>query len=138
MASGKTSAWANTLLNMVLGATAFTPATPVFVASYTVTPTASGGGTEATGGGYVRVSITNNTTNWPNASGGVKSNGTSIAWSAATSGGWSSGSNQVGAALLDASSAGNMYYFGDLTVAKPVTAGDTPSYANGAFQVTET
>ena len=137
MASGKTSAWANTLLNLILGATAFTSPTSIFVALYTATPTSAGGGTEATGGGYSRTSVTNNTTNWPNASGGVKSNGTSIAWAAAT-GNWSSGSNLTGAALLDASSAGNMYYFGDLTTAKPVLSGDTPSFATSALSVTET
>ena len=137
MASGKTTAWANSLLNLILGATAFTAPTNIFVALYTATPTAAGGGTEATGGGYSRTSVTNNTTNWPNASAGVKSNGTSIAWSAA-SGNWSSGSNLTGAALTDASSAGNMFYFGDLTTAKPVLSGDTPSFASAALSITET
>lgn len=137
MSSGKGTYWANHMLDLVLGATAFTAPGTVYMAMYTVAPSAGGGGTEASGGSYARAAITNNTTNWPNASGGVKQNGTAITFAAATAD-WSSGSNMVAAALWDALTSGNELYFGSLTTAKPVLNGDTASFAINAVSVTET
>lgn len=137
MASGKSTYWANKLLDLVLGATAFSAPATIYAALFTAAPTAGGGGTEATGGSYARKDSTNNGTNFPAASGGVKSNGTAITFVTATAN-WSSGSNQVAAALFDAVTSGNMLYFGDLTVAKPVLNGDTASFAASAISITET
>lgn len=139
MASGTSQYWADALLNLILGATSFSAPATIYVAVYTTTPGPTGGGTEATGGGYAREGLTNNTTNWPNATGTgpmVKSNGVAYTWSAA-SGSWSSGSNMVGAALLDASTSGDLLYYGDLTVAKPVNTGDTASFAIGAISISQ-
>jgi hypothetical protein len=46
----------------------------------------------------------------------------------------------VGAGVWDSATigAGNLYYYGDLTVAKQVNTGDTPSFAVGAFTIQET
>lgn len=138
MASGKSTYWANHLLDLILGANAFSAPANIFPALYTVTPGAGGGGTEATGGSYARPSVTNNTTNFPNSSGGVKTiPGVAINFTTATAD-WSSGSNMVGAALLDAVTAGNELYFGDLTVAKPVKNGDTAQFAVNSIVITET
>lgn len=137
MASGTATYWANKLLDLILGAVAFSAPGTIYAAIYTVTPGAGGGGTEATGGGYARQGLTNNTTNFPASSGGVKSNGVAFNWSAATAD-WSSGSNQVGMALLDAVTAGNELYFGDLTTPKPVKNGDPAQIAIGAVTVTQT
>lgn len=137
MASGKGTYWANHGLDLILGAVAFSAPATIYAAMYTVTPPAGGGGTEATAGGYVRTGLTNNLTNWPAASGGVKANGAAYAWAAASAD-WSSGTNMAGAALLDAATSGNELYFGDLTVPKPVKNGDTAQFAIGAISVTET
>lgn len=138
MASGKATYWANKLLDLILGATAFSAPANIFPALYTVTPGAGGGGTEATSGSYARPSVTNNATNFPASSGGVKTvPGVAINFAAATAD-WSSGSNMVGLALLDAVTAGNFLYFGDLTVAKPVKNGDTAQIAVSALVITET
>lgn len=137
MASGKSTYWANKLLDLVLGAVAFSAPASIFTALYTVAPTAGGGGTEATGTGYARVTQTNNATNWPAAAGGVKANGTAITF--ATAGGnWSASANMVAAGLLDALTLGNLLYFGDLTVPKPVLNGDMASFAASAISITET
>jgi hypothetical protein len=138
MSSGKGVYWANILLDLALGAVAFSAPATVYAALYSVVPTsASGSGTEASGGSYARKSITNNTTNWPSASGGVKSNGTAITFVTATAD-WSSGSNMVAAAIYDALTTGNELYFGSLTQSKPVLNGDTAQFAVSAVTVTET
>lgn len=128
------------ILDHVLGATTYTPPATVYAALFSVTPSDSGGGTEATGGGYARVALTNNTTNWPNATGTSptqKANGTVITFPLGTSGGVSGGANMVAWGLFDASSAGNLLIWGALTIAKPYLEGDTPSIAVGALTWTE-
>ena len=81
------------------------------MAAYTASPTDAGGGTEVTGGSYARVAYTNNATNFPAASGGAKSNGTLIAWAAATA----SWGTVVAVAGLDAASGGNFGFWDDFT-----------------------
>lgn len=137
MSSGKSTYWANKLLDLICGAAAFSAPGTSYLALYTVAPTAGGGGTEASGGSYARASNTNNSTTWPNASSGVKSNGVAFTFTTATAD-WSSGSNQVAAALMDALTTGNELYFGALTQNKPVLNGDTASFAIGALSITET
>jgi len=53
-------------------------------ALYTNDPGEAVSGTEVVGGGYDRVSVTNNTTNFPDAVGGVKTTGVNIMWPEAT------------------------------------------------------
>ncbi len=123
----------------VIGGTGITAPATVYVSLHTADPTDAGSGTEATGSGYARKAVTNNSTNWPNASGtspATKSNGTQIDMATAT-GDWSSGSNQTHWGLWDASSGGNLLYYGALTVAKPVLNGDTASFGVGAIVLTE-
>ncbi len=137
MASGKSTYWANHLLDLILGGSAFSSPATIYIALYTVAPTAGGGGTEASGGSYARAAFTNNSTNWPASSGGVKSNGVTMAFTTATAD-WSSQANMVAAGLLDAASSGNLLYFGSLTQAKPVLNGDTAQFSSSAISVTET
>ena len=128
------------VLDAVLGNQSFPANATVYLALFSVTPTGAGGGTEATGSGYVRLAITNNLTNWPAATGGSpasKSNGTVLTMATAT-GDWSAAANQVAWGLFDASSGGNLLYWGALSVAKPILNGDTPSFAIGAITITET
>jgi hypothetical protein len=135
--SGSSSYWANHLLDLILGATAFTAPTTVYLALFTQSPTAAGVVThEATGSGYARATVTNNTTNWPAASSGVKQNGTAITFPTAT-GDWASQANLTDAAIWDSLSAStNELYFGTLTQAKPVLNGDTASFAINAISIT--
>jgi hypothetical protein len=140
MASGKAQYWSWRLLNMLNGATG-TIATPLFLALYTVAPTLTTAGTEVTNAGsYASFSITGNTTNWPTiSSGSTMSSGTIFFGVTAATADWSSAANIVAAALKDSGTngAGNQYYFGALTEAKPVLNGDTPSFAVGAVTIQE-
>ena len=107
------------------------------MALFTASPGAAGSVTnEASGGSYARAAVTNNSTNWPASSGGVKSNGTAITFTTATAS-WSSGTNMTDAAIWDSLSAStNELYYGTLTTAKPVLSGDTASFASSALSVT--
>jgi hypothetical protein len=96
------------VLDAVLGQTALPAIATVYVALYSVTPGDAGGGTEladATSPGYARVAVTNNTTNFPNASAGAKTTGVDITFPTNSSGGaaWVAA---VAWAILDGSGGG--------------------------------
>lgn len=119
----------NKILDHVLGNTAYTaPATTylgLWTATLSDTSTGSTAG-EVSGGSYARVAVTNNTTNWPNASAGSKNNGTDITFTTAT-GSWGT---ITYAAILDSGTAGagNILYWWDLTTSKTVASGDTVKF----------
>jgi hypothetical protein len=141
MASGKSQYFSQKLLNLYFGGTAYSAPATLYFALYTVTPTAAGGGTEATNSGaYARVAVTCNTTNWPAISGSSQTitNGAAITFTTATAD-WSSGSNMVAAGILDSGTygGGNLIYFGALTENKPVLNGDTAQFAVNAVTVQE-
>lgn len=125
------------VLDHVLGGVTYTPPSTVYFATFTVAPTASGGGTETSGLGYARVAIANNATSFPAATGGApstKTNGVNIVMAAAT-GLWSLGANQTSWGLYDAASGGNLLMFGDLTPNQPILLGNILSLGIGIMQV---
>ena len=119
-------------LDLAWGAVAFTAPVTVYAALYTAAPSDSGGGTEATGGAYARVAITNNATNWPAAASGAKSNGTVITFPTATAN-WGTVTHF---GVFDAATAGNLLNWGALTTSQAVNTGATPSFAAGALSIT--
>ena len=140
MASGKSVYWSQRLLNMLGGASG-TVASPLFLALFTVAPTASSYGTEVgASGSYTSLSVTGNTTNWPSISGATVTLANGVAFTFATAtGDWASAANVVAVGLKDSgvNGSGNMYYFGTLTEAKPILNGDTAAFAPGALQIAE-
>lgn len=58
------------------------PAT-VYVALFTTSPGDDGSGTEVSAADYTRISVANNSTNFPNASGNMKRIGITLTWPAA-------------------------------------------------------
>jgi hypothetical protein len=138
MASGKYEGLSQLMLNWLFNGGTFTQPTNLYAALFSTTPSVSSTGTEATGTSYARVTVACNTTNWPTISGSTTtvSNGAAITFPTA-GGNWSSSANQTGAGLWSASSSGTLYYWGDLTTAKPVLSGDTASFAANAFTVQE-
>lgn len=138
MGSGKFETLSQLLLNKLFNGGSWTIPTTLYLALFSVTPSVSSTGTEATSGSYARVSITCNTTNWPTISGSTTTitSGATFTFPTATAD-WSSAANQVAAGLWDSSSSGNLYYWGALTENKPVLNGDTASFATGAVTVQE-
>lgn len=109
------------------------PAT-VYLALYTAMPTVSTGGTEVTGGSYARQAITNDNANFPDPTVGITQNGLQIDFPAASAP-WGT---IVGAAICDASTAGNIQDFAPLSASKVVGIGDVISFPAGSLVFTET
>lgn len=116
----------NELLDHAFRNAAYTPPATVYMALFTVAPTDAGGGTEVSGGGYARQSVT-----FGAASGGAISNTGAVSWTA-------SGANfgsVVAVGFFDASTAGNMMAWDAITSAT-VNDGDTLNFAIGAIDIT--
>lgn len=106
-----------------------TPITP-YIALFTTAPTDSSGGTEVSGGSYARVSSAGK---WAAPSAGSVSTNATITFPTATAD-WGT---VVAFAVMDASSGGNMLYWGALSANKTVSNGDTASVASGGLTITE-
>jgi hypothetical protein len=123
----------NKLLDHVFGGTAYSAPGTLYAALFTAAPTDAGGGTEVTGGSYARAAITNNTTNFPNASGGAKSNGTAITFATATAD-WGT---VTAIGIMDASTSGNLLGWATIT-SQSVPSGVTASIPVGDLDITLT
>lgn len=133
MASGLTDFGEDKVLDSLYSATALGAPATFHIALMTAAGNETaglGGGTEATGGGYARIAVTNNATNFPASSGGSKTNGTAFS-SATSTGAWSSSAAIVQIRLMDASSGGNCWAYADIDVGnqQAITA------ANQVFQI---
>ncbi len=126
-------------LDETFGNTAKPSRANLFIALFTVSPTASSdSGTEVSGGSYARKSVTNNATNFPAAthSGSIpatKANGTSISFVAAT-GSWGT---ILAFGIYDASTAGNLLYWGAVTPVQIISSGGTFTIGVGQMVFTE-
>lgn len=123
----------NLALDAILGsghATAM-PAT-VYVALLTDASTDDTLGTEVSGGSYARASVTNNDTNWPDAVSGEKSNGTQITFPTLTAT-WGTITHW---AIMDASSGGNMLFYGSLSSSITPIVGNAPFFPVGTLVIT--
>lgn len=123
----------NKILDHVFGATAFTAPSTVYVGLSTTTITDAGGNiTEPSGNAYARVAVTNNTTNFPNAASGAKSNGAAITFPT-SSGSWGTVTDFF---LSDASSGGNILGYGALTASQSIGTNNTVSFGIGELDIT--
>lgn len=133
MAGFKSDSVCNALLDVQYGDGS--PAT-LYCALSTTTPTSAGSNfTEPSGGvGYARVAVTNDSTNFPNASSKTKHNGADIIFPTAT-GSWGT---ITWAGWYDASSGGNLLSAGPLSASKTIGAGDVLKFAaSTGFTATE-
>lgn len=103
------------VLDHVFGGASYTAPATIYVALYTVAPDDTGGGTEVSGGSYARQSMAFGT-----ASSGSISNSGSVEFPTATA----DYGTVVAMGLFDASSAGNLLAYGNLTTSKTVSNGD--------------
>ena len=117
--------------------------TSLFYALLTAAPADAGGGTEVTGGSYARVAVASSLANYAGtqaaasttaSSGttGTTSNNGTITFPAPTAN-WGSVTHF---GIYDATTAGNLLFFGALTIAKTVNNGDAaPAFAAGALTI---
>jgi hypothetical protein len=117
------------VLDHVFGGNAYTAPSTLYVALYTSAPSDTGGGTEVSGGGYVRktatftVSGTNPTT---------ASNTGAIEYPTATA----NYGTVTSVGIFDASSSGNLLAYANLTTSKVVSTGDVFRFNAGDLDVT--
>jgi hypothetical protein len=112
----------------------FTKPAALWIALFTVAPTDAGGGTEVTGGSYVRVQRDPLDANWTavSATDGATDNAAAITFAAPTAA-WGV---VVAFAIFDASVAGNMLVWGLVTPNKTINNGDpAPAFAIGDLDI---
>jgi len=119
----------NALVNATLRNTSYTSPTTVYVALYTTDPTDADTGTEVSGNGYTRQSVT-----FSAPSNGATSNSSAVEFPQAT-GSWGTVA-YIG--LRDASSGGNLLYHTALDASKTIATGDVFRIAIGSLAVTLT
>ena len=132
--AGFTSTYlANGILNEVFGGTSLHAALPsaIYAALFLVAPTAGGtGGTEVSASGYARISVTRNTTNFPASTTASISNATVIDFGTPSGSGWGT---IVGAGWYDASTGGNLLYYGPFSPSRVATGGSDFQVPIGGF-----
>ena len=119
------------ILNRILNAQTdsnWAAITSVYIALFTAAPSDSGGGTEVSGGSYARATVTAGFT----VSGGSASNTADITFTTAT-GNWGT-ITHVG--IFDASSAGNLLFWGALTASRAVNSGGQAKFLAGDLAIT--
>lgn len=131
----------NKLIDFIFRGGSFTPPTTMYVALMTSIPIDAGGGSEVTGGSYARQSIVCNTTNFA----ATQAAGSTAATSSGTSGTTSNNvaisfagmpaCTVVATAIYDASTGGNLLWWGSLTASKAFSAGDTANFFAGQLSV---
>jgi hypothetical protein len=119
----------NALVNATLRNTSYTSPTTVYVALYTTDPTDADTGTEVSGNGYARQSVT-----FSAPSNGATSNSSAVEFPQAT-GSWGTVA-YIG--LRDASSGGNLLYHTALDASKTIATGDVFRISAGSLSVTLT
>ena len=122
----------NKILDHVLGNSAYTAPSTVYIG---LAVSVSDDGTitgEPSGGGYARVAVANNATNFPAVSGGSKTNGTEILFPEATAD-WGTLSYVF---IADAATGGNVLLYTPLPSPKTVETGDTVRFTAGSLTFT--
>ena len=116
----------NELLDHVFRNAAYTPPTTVYIGLYTSATSASGGGTEVTGGSYVRQAMS-----FDAATSSAIDNTSAVEYPTATAN-WGTVTHT---AVLDASSSGNMLAETALTASKVISTGDVFRFQAGEFDI---
>jgi hypothetical protein len=125
----------NKILDLVFGAAIYTPPPTLYVGLATNASNKSGLVTEPSGGGYARVPIANNTTNFPISVGGTKSNAVQVSFSSPTAN-WGTIQSIF---VSDAPSGGNVLAMADLAAPKAITSGSVAAkVAVGALFLSHT
>ena len=115
----------NKLIEHLVRHVSYTSPTTVYLALFTTATTDAGGGTEVTGGSYARQAIT-----FGAASGGTCLNSVAVSFTTMPA------TTVTHAAIMDASTSGNMLMHGALTASKTTGAGDTLTFAIGDLSAT--
>jgi hypothetical protein len=122
----------NRVLDYNFGGTSYSvPSTLYFGLSTTSINIDGTGATEPSGGAYARVGLTNNKTNWGNASNASLTNSTAVQFTESTAS-WGTITTVF---LSDALTSGNIWWYDTLSPARSVSSATTVLFAIGAVTV---
>ncbi len=133
----------NAVIDQLLRGQPYSPPANLYIALFTAAPTAGGGGTEVSGGGYARAAVPSSLASWA----GTQGAGTTVA-SSGTSGQTSNNAQisfptptaawgtVVAMGIFDAASGGNLLFFGNLTQSQVVGQGNPVYYAPAQLSLT--
>lgn len=127
---GLTDYASNKLVDLIFRAQAYTWPATLYAALFTAAPSNGGGGTEASGGSYARAAIASSLAAWSGTqsagstsastgTGGRISNNAALSYPAATAS-WGTVTHE---GLFDASTSGNLMFWGALAAARTVNSG---------------
>jgi len=133
----------NKLIDQLFRGQAAPTTTTLYVGLLTAAPSDSGGGTEVSGGSYARVAVTSSLANWAgtqsagsttasSGSGGQTSNNAAITFPT-PSAGWGLVTHF---GVYDASTGGNLLFWGALTIAKTINQADTVTFPAASLSIT--
>ncbi len=133
----------NKLADHLFRTTTYSQPAALYVGLFTATPSDTGGGTEVSGGSYARVQNNPGNANWngthgsttgvSSGTGGQISNAVLLSFPAPT-GTWGTVTHF---GIFDASSGGNLLFYGALTSSRLIQSGDgAPVFAAGSLTVT--
>jgi hypothetical protein len=117
------------LLDFLMTTGSATRPTSWYVALYTAAPSDSGGGTEVSGSGYSRQTVTFAAASSP---AGTTDNTGAVSFTA-SGGSWGTITHM---GIFDAATSGNLLWHGALTASKTVGDGDTLEFAVGNIDLT--
>jgi len=130
MADAKSDYLERAVLDWVLGGATPTRPSTRYVALYTAAPSDSGGGTEVTGGSYARQTATFAAASTSSGTSTATTNAT-ITWTNMPT------ATVTHVGIFDASTAGNLLYWGPLSASKSLTSGDNFAINSGNLTITE-
>lgn len=135
--AGKSNYTENNLLAFIFRGVAFPAPGTIAVGLYTTLPGEDAtGGVEVSGGSYARQTVARGTTEWKDPSAatqGETNNVNAINFPVATAN-WGT---VLGVGVFDATSGGNLLYFGALAANKVVNSGDQFKFNAADLKVTE-
>jgi hypothetical protein len=125
----------NKLVDQIFRGQAFTFPSTLHVGLLTATPSDTGGGTEVSGNAYARVAVTNSLANWAGTQGvattvassgttGTTSNNVAVTFPTPTA----TWGTVVAFGIWDAATAGNLLFYGTLTISKTINQSDTVTF----------
>lgn len=133
----------NKLVDQLFRGQAAPTTSTLYVGLLTAAPSDTGGGTEVSGGSYARVAVTSSLANWAgtqsaastvasSGTGGQTSNNAAITFP--TPGATWGTVTHFG--IYDASSGGNLLFWGALTISKTINQSDTVTFPAASLSVT--
>lgn len=133
----------NKLIDQLFRGQAAPTTSTLYVGLLTAAPSDSGGGTEVSGNSYARVAVTSSLANWAgtqsagsttasSGTGGQTSNNSAITFPT-PSGTWGTVTHF---GIYDATSGGNLLFWGALTISKTINQSDTVTFPAASLSIT--